>query len=50
MKPKTLVQQYDEVLMMRDTRYKHYKAIENRIVLKDGLLFRKYFGETGTVK
>ena len=35
---------------MRDSRYKHYKANEDRIFLKDGLLFRKYFGETGSVK
>ena len=36
--------------MITDSRYKNYKAIEDRIILKDGLLFRKYFGETGSVK
>ena len=36
--------------MMTDSRYKNYKANEDRIILKDGLLFRKYFGETGSVK
>ena len=36
--------------MLADSRYKHYKANEDRIILKDGLLFRKYFGETGSVK
>ena len=35
---------------MTDSRYKNYKANEDRIFLKDGLLFRKYFGETGSVK
>ena len=28
----------------------NYKANEDRIILKDGLLFRKFFGETGSVK
>ena len=50
MKPKILGQIYDELLMMTDSRYKNYKANEDRIILKDGLLFRNYFGETGRVK
>ena len=50
MKLKILGQPYDEVLMVTDSRYKNYKANEDRIILKDGLLFRKYFGETGSVK
>ena len=50
MKLKTLGQPYDEVLMVTDSRYKNYKANEDRIILKDCLLFRKYFGETGSVK
>ena len=50
MKLKTLGQPYDEVLIMTDSRYKNYKANEDRIILKDGLLFRKYFGETASVK
>ena len=50
MKLKILGQLYDEVLIMTDSRYKNYKANEDRIVLKDGLLFMKYFGETGSVK
>ena len=36
--------------MITDSRYKNYKANEDCIILKDGLLFRKYFGETGGVK
>ena len=50
MKLKILGQPYDEVLIMTDSRYKNYKANEDRIILKDGLLFRKYFGETGRVR
>ena len=46
MKLKMLGQPYDEVLMMTDSRYKNCKANEDRIILKDGLLFRKFFGET----
>ena len=50
MKLKILGQPYDEVLVMTDSGYKNYKANEDRIILKAGLLFRKYFGETGSVK
>ena len=50
MKLKILSQPHDEVLMMTDSQYKSYKANEDRINLKDGLLFRKHFGETGSVK
>ena len=50
MKLKILGQPYDEVLIMTDSRYKKYKANEDRIILKGGLLFRKCFGETGSVK
>ena len=50
MKLKILGQPHDEVLIMTDSRYKNYKANEDRIILKDGLLFKKHFGETGYVK
>ena len=50
MKLKVLGQSFDEVLIMTDSRYKNYKANEDSIILKDGLLFRKNFGETGSVK
>ena len=50
MKLEILGQPYDEVLIMTDSRHKNYKANEDRIILKGGLLFRKYFGETGSVK
>ena len=45
-----LGQPHNEVLMMRDSRYKNYESNEDRIILKDGLLFRKQFEETGSVK
>ena len=50
MKLKILNQPHDEILLMTDSRYKNCKANEDRIILKDGLLFRKNFGETGSVK
>ena len=50
MQLKILCQLHDEVLMMTDSRYNFYKAKEDRIILKDGLLFRNYFGDAGSVK
>ena len=50
MKLKILGQPHDEVLMITDSRYKNYNANEDRIILKDVLLFRKYFEETKNVK
>ena len=50
MKLNILGQPYREVLMITDSRYKNYKANEDHTILKDGLLFRKYFGETSSVK
>ena len=50
MKLKILGQSHYEVLMMTDSGYKNYEANEDLINLKDGLLFRKYFGETESVK
>ena len=49
MKLKILGQPHDEVLIMTDSRYKLFKANGDRIILKEGLLFGKYFGETGNV-
>ena len=51
MQLKMLGQPHDEVSMMTDSRYKNYKANEDRIILKERLLLiRKYFGEAGSVK
>ena len=50
MKLKMLGQPHDEVLMLTDSRCKKYKAKEDLINPRDGPLFRKYFGETSSVK
>ena len=49
-KTKILGHPHDEVIMMTDSRYKYYKANEDRVILKDGLLFRENFGEKGSAK
>ena len=38
------------MLLETDRRFKHYKENEDRIILKDGLLFCNYYGETGSVE
>ena len=50
LKLKILGQPHDDVLSATERRFKHYKANEDCIMLKDGLLFRKNYGETGSVK
>ena len=50
MKLKILGQPRDEALMMTDSRYKNCKANEDRTILKDGFLSRKFSGETGSAK
>ena len=50
LKLKILGQPHDDVSLTADRRFKHYKANEDRIILKDGLLLRKYYGDTGSVK
>ena len=50
LKLKIFGQPHDDVLLATDRRFKPYKANEDRIILKDGLLLRKYYGETGSVK
>ena len=50
LKLKKLRQPHDDVLLTTDSRFKRYKANEDRISLKDGLLFRRCYGETGSVK
>ena len=42
-KLRILGQPHEEVQLKTDRRFKHYKANEDRISLKDGLLFRKYY-------
>ena len=50
MKLKVLGQPHDEVLLMTDSRYENYKATEDGIILKVGLLCRNLFRETDSVK
>ena len=50
LKLKKLGQPHDEVLLTSDSRFEHYKANEDRIILKDGLLFWRCYGKTGNVK
>ena len=50
LKLKILGQLYDEVLLTTDKRFKHNKANEDRIMIKDGLLFRKYYGDADNIK
>ena len=50
LKLKILGQPHDDVLLTAERRFKHYKANEDRIILRDGLLLRKYYGDTGSVK
>ena len=49
-KLRLLKEPYDEHLMATVHRTLQYTAQESRIILKDGLLYRQYFGETGAVK
>ena len=50
MKLKIIEQPYDDVLITTDSRYKHYRANEERKIRNDNLLLRKFLGETGSVK
>ena len=50
LKLKIFGQSHDDVLLSTDRRFEHYKGYEDRIILKHGLLFRKYYAETGSVK
>ena len=36
------------MILQTERQFKHYKENEDRIILKDGLLLRKYYGETGS--
>ena len=49
-KLKMLGQPYDEVLLSTGKRFKHYKSKEDCIIFKDGLFFRKYYGENANIK
>ena len=47
---KTLDHPHEDMQLTTDRRFNQYKVNEDCIILKDGLLFRKNYGETGSVK
>ena len=50
LKAKIRNQDYSEVILQPDIRYKHYLNNLDRIVLKDEIVTRQYYDETGQVK
>ena len=50
MELKLLGRPHEELLITTNSRYKHYKANEGRIIPENGLLFREHFGETDSVQ
>ena len=50
MKAKLLHEEYSEYLLQQDARYTHYANNLERILIKDEILTRQYFDETGNVK
>ena len=50
LKIKIFGQPHDELLLTTDRRFKHYKANEDRIILKSGPLFRKYYEKSDNIK
>ena len=47
LKLKIFKENYDAQLLHNDPRAAKYQAQEDRIIIKDGLLCRQYFGDTG---
>ena len=43
-------EEYSEEILQQDTRYRHYLNNLDRIVLKDEIVTRKYYDETGQIK
>ena len=50
MKAKLLHEEYSENILQQDARYRHCANNLERIVLKDEILTRQYFDETGNIK
>ena len=50
LKAKLLHEEYSDNLLQQDARYRQYANNLERIVLKDEILTRQYFDETGNVK
>ena len=50
LKAKTQKEDYPEELLQQDVRYKRYLRNTERVVLRDEVLARQYFDETGQIK
>ena len=50
LRAKLLHEEYSENLLQQDARYRHYTNNPKRIVLKDEILTKQNFDETGNVK
>ena len=50
LKAKLLLEQYSENVRQQDARYRHYTNNLKGIVVKEDILTRQYFDETGNVK
>ena len=48
-KKKLICEEYDKHLLQTDTTAKRLLVHENRLIVKDGILMRKYYGECGQV-
>ena len=50
LKAKIQKEEYSEDILQQDIRYKYYLNTIDRIVLKDGIVTRQYYDETGQIK
>ena len=50
LKAKIQKEEYSEEILQQDTRYKYYLNNMDRIVLKDEIVTRQYYDETGQIK
>ena len=50
LKAKIQNEEYSEEILQQDSRYKHYLNNLDRIVLKDEIVTRQYYDETGQIK
>ena len=40
---------FDEQILLNDARYMHYSRNKKRIIIKDDILYRQYYNDTGEV-
>ena len=50
LKLEILGQPYHEVLLTTHTQFKHYRANDDYIILKEGFILRKYYGVADNIK